>query len=228
MFEFWPQREIAVQVGGVAIYWYGVLYVVAMVNAWVMLPWLQKYRGLNWSRQEWLNVVTLVMLGAVIGGRLGYVVFYEAVSVWAIRQGGMSAHGGFVGAAVVLGLVAHWKKISLWQLTDLTVVPAALGLALGRVGNFINQELFLNPRLVWLAVAKNLLLAGGGQYGLRYSTQPGQVTALFLIGYGLLRLVMEYFREPVPGWLGFTRGQVLSGGLMIAGWLLLHVVGRRR
>lgn len=221
MVEFLPQREIAVQVGAFSIYWYGVLYVVAMINAWVMLPPLQKYRGITWSREEWLNVVTVVMAGAVIGGRLGYVFFYEWLTPWAVWQGGMSSHGGFVGVAVALWLVARWKKVSLWQLTDIAVVPAAIGLALGRVGNFINKELFL-PGAVWLAVGKDSLLAGAGFWQLRRIRQPGQVTAFFLIGYGVLRFVVEYFREPTHSlWFGFTRGQVLSVGLLLVGVVIL-------
>lgn len=220
MIEFWPQREVAVQVGGMAIYWYGVLYIVAMVQAWVLLPLLQKYRGIKWTREEWLNVVTIVMAGAVVGGRLGYVLLYEWVTPWAIWQGGMSAHGGFIGAGLALWLVARWKKVSLWQLTDLAVVPAALGLALGRVGNFINQELFL-PGAVWLAVGKDLLLAGWGWQWLKRFSQPGRITALFLIGYGVLRFAVEYFREPTHSlWLGFTRGQVLSFFVLLVGVFL--------
>lgn len=227
MIEFLPQREIAVQVGRLAIYWYGVLYVVAMINAWVMLPLLQKYRWINWSREEWLNVVTIVMLGAVVGGRLGYLFFYEWVTPWAVWQGGMSSHGGFIGAGIALWLVARWKKVSLWQLTDLVVVPAALGLALGRVGNFINQELFL-PGFVWLAVGKDSLLAGAGFWQLKRIRQPGlpagqagQVTTFFLIGYGVLRFIVEYFREPTHSlWFGLTRGQVLSVALFLVGLLL--------
>lgn len=225
MIEFLPQREIAVQVGSFSIYWYGVLYVVAMVQAWVLLPLLQKYRGINWTREEWLNVVTVVMAGAVIGGRVGYVVFYEAVPVWAVRDGGMSAHGGFIGAAVALWLVARWKKISLWQLADVAVVPAAIGLALGRVGNFINQELFL-PGAVWLAVGKDLFLALLGFWQLRHVRHPGHVTALFLIGYGVLRFIVEYFRVPTHSlWWGFTRGQLLSVVLSVVG---VFVLARRK
>lgn len=225
MLEFFPRREVAVQIGDFSIYWYGILYVVAMMQAWMMLPLLQKYREIKWTREEWLNVVTVVMAGAVIGGRLGYVLFYEAVPVWTIRDGGMSAHGGFIGATVALWLVARWKKISVWQLTDVAVVPVALGLVLGRVGNFINQELFL-PSMVWLAVAKDLLLAGLGWQWLKQFSQLGRVTALFLVGYGVLRFGVEYFREqPHELWFGLTRGQVLSIGLILAG---LFLISRKR
>lgn len=235
MLEFFPERAVAIQVGSIAIYWYGVLYVVAMINAWVMLPLLQKYRGISWTREEWLNVVTIVMAGAVIGGRLGYVLLYEWVTPWAVWQGGMSSHGGFVGAGITLWLVSRWKKVSLWQLTDIAVVPAALGLALGRVGNFINQELY--GRLIdetgqrypvaWLAAGKDLFLALVG-FGFIQKASTGTPTAVFLMGYGLLRFMLEYFRESThPLWFGLTRGQTLSMILAVVG-LSLFLTRRNR
>ena len=166
MLQLFPAREIALALGNFEIHWYGVLYIAGFALAWWLLPKLQKYRGLALTRDQWLELITWCALGVIAGGRLGYVLFYEPAfflsnpgQMIAIWDGGMSSHGGFIGVAIALGLVARHFKIELLALLDVIVVPVALGLALGRVGNFINQELYLSTAAHLAAIGKNLLIS---------------------------------------------------------------------
>src|SRR5690349_11110510 len=149
MVELFPSREVVMMIGDWQIRWYGVMYVVAFWLAWWWLPRLAKSRNLNFSKEDWAYIVTLGAAGVLVGGRLGYAVFYmpaffaahpgQIIALW---NGGMSSHGGFMGVAVALWYAARRLKIDPLALADVVVVPVALGLALGRVGNFINQELY--------------------------------------------------------------------------------------
>lgn len=225
-------REVALTLGPLTIRWYGVLWVAALALAWYLLPRLQKYRDLKLSKDDWWYVLAAGLVGAVVGGRLGYVLLWEPgyflahpAEVFAIWDGGMSSHGGFVGVGLALWWIAKKLKIDIWKLLDVIVVPVALGLALGRVGNFINQELFNPPELAWLAVGKDLLIAGVCWWWLRKipSDSPlsrgGIVFALFLILYGVLRFLVEFVRvQEFSGAFGLTRGQLLTLPLIAAGF----------
>lgn len=210
------------------IRWYGVLWVAAFGLVGWLLPALQKYRGLKLSREDWWYVLAAGMFGAVMGGRLGYVVLYEPgyfvthpAEIIAIWNGGMASHGGFIGVGLGLLWATRKLKVDIWKLLDVTVVPAALGLALGRVGNLINQELFNPPVLAWLAVGKDVLIAGVCWWMLRRGKPEGQVFALFLLLYGILRFLVEFVRmQEFPGALGLTRGQLFTLPIILAGGLL--------
>lgn len=210
------------------IRWYGVLWVVAFGGVAYLIPRLQKYRGLQLSREDWWYVLAWGMFGAVIGGRLGYVWLYEPgyfsahpgeiVAIW---QGGMASHGGFIGVGVALWWAAKKLNINFLSLLDIIVVPAALGLALGRVGNFINQELFNPPGLAWLAVGKDILIAAITYIFLTKNKTPGSVLGVFLISYGILRFLIEFLRvQEFSGMLGLTRGQLFTLPVILAGSLL--------
>lgn len=166
-------REIALQLGPLVIRWYGVLWIAALALAWYLLPRLAKYRDLKLSKDDWWYVLAAGLVGAVVGGRLGYVLLWEPgyflvhpAEVFAIWDGGMSSHGGFIGVGLALWWITNHVKslrdhvVNFWALMDVIVIPVALGLALGRVGNFINQELFNPPELALLAVGKDLAIAG--------------------------------------------------------------------
>lgn len=194
---------------------------------WV-LPRLQKYRDLKLSREDWWYILAWGMFGAVIGGRLGYVFFYESQyflahpgEILAIWNGGMASHGGFIGVGVTLWFSARKLKIDFLKLFDVIVVPAALALALGRVGNFLNGELFFPPALAWLAVGKDLLVSGISYLVLKKYSQPGAVLAAFLISYGLLRFLVEYLRvQEFAGAWGLTRGQMFTLPVILIGIIL--------
>lgn len=233
MIELFPEREIFLSLLGLDVRWYGLLYVAAFGLAWCLAPVLAKYRELTVSQENWLEVFTWAIAGVLIGGRLGYVLLYEPSYFWAnpreilaIWDGGMASHGGMVGVGVALWLVSRRLRIDFLKLLDVLVVPAALGLAVGRVGNFINQELFSPPAAAWLAVGKNLVVAGisYGVLRLTPSDSPlarGRVVAAFLISYSGLRFLVEYVRvQEWPLILGLTRGQLYCLPLVLFGlWL---------
>ncbi len=253
MLAFFPSREIVLYLSGFEIRWYGVLYVASFLLALYLLPRLQRHRGLQLPLEDWLVVVTWVAVGIVVGGRLGYVVLYEpgyfaahpleTLSLW---QGGMASHGGFVGVGFVLWMLSRWYRWDLWKLLDVAVVPVALGLALGRLGNWINQELYVSNLAHMVAVVKNLAIAGVMYWHLRatswgfsgaaqrqtLSSSPGvterlgrvgsgRTLALFLILYGILRFITEYLRvQEWPAVVGLTRGQLFTLPIVAVGvWL---------
>ncbi len=255
MIAFFPTRTIAVSLNGWTIHWYGLLYLLAFLLAWLLLPRLSKWRGLILSREDRLLILTASMAGVLIGGRLGYVLLYEPQYFWqhpsdilALWQGGMASHGGIIGVALALWLVTLIsppyeggerggtnKVLSPFQrgrtrgggrfylsLIDIITVPAAIGLALGRIGNIINQELFISVFSQWFAIGENLAVAGICYWYLRVGRRgAGSVTALFLLSYGTLRLVDELLRvQYYPSILGLTRGQWYTLPMIILGvWL---------
>lgn len=230
MLNLFPSRTIFLEAGPLNITWYGVLYVAAFLMAWLMLPKLQRYRDLNLSKEDWLYVLTLGVAGVLVGGRLGYVLFYEPGyfashpgQIFAIWQGGMASHGGFIGVALALWWAARQLKISWWALLDVVMVPAMLGLALGRVANFINQELYVSSAAHLGAIAKDLVIALVVWYLIRRSPPlpAGMVTAIMLVLYALLRFVSEYWRvQEFDNVFGLTRGQLYTIPLFLIGlWL---------
>lgn len=230
---FFESRTIFLSIGNIHIYWYGVLYVVAFWAAWFFLPILGKMRGIVLSRDEWTNIVAMGALGVVAGGRLGYVLLYEPLFFLAhptqiiqIWHGGMSSHGGFVGAALCVWIVSRKFSVPLLALADSISPLAALGLALGRLGNGINQEF-----------GSYALYEGAGDFflfllcyaTLRTSKTNGVVFGLFLFLYSVQRFVLEYVRP--QEWslvFGLSRGQVLTIPLLILAVLVLVRAYKRR
>lgn len=248
MIEIFPEREIFLSLLGFDIRWYGLLYVLAFASAWYLAPRLAKYRGLALTREDWLEIFTWAIGGVLIGGRLGYVFLYEPGyflanpgEILAIWDGGMASHGGMAGVALALWLVSRRLRVDFLKLLDVLVVPAALGLALGRVGNFINQELFSPPAAAFYAVGKNLLVAGVSYAVLRltpsnsprqsggHALSGGRTTAAFLISYSALRFLVEYVRiQEWPLLFGVTRGQLYCLPLFLLGlWLWRRSVKRK-
>lgn len=228
MIELFPQREIFIDLFGWQVRWYGVMYVAAFWVAWILLPRLQTYRGLSLTKDQWTQLLAACAAGVLIGGRLGYVLFYEpayflshpaeAIAIW---DGGMSSHGGFIGVVIAVFVVSLYQGEGILRLFDTLVVPAAVGLALGRIGNGINQELF--PGNLWLlAVAKDLFIAGACYLALYHKKNVGIPTATFLILYSILRFLTEYIRiQEFPETFGFTRGQLLTLPIFFLGVSLL-------
>ena len=230
--ELFSSREVFLAVGAFEIRWYGIMYVLAFGLAWVLLPSLLRYRGLAASREQRLEILTYAFAGVLLGGRLGFVLLYEPgyflaqpMAVLLLQQGGMASHGGFIGVGIALWLVSLRRHIHYWALLDVVVVLAALGLALGRVGNIINQELFVTLISQWFAVGKNLFVAGLCYWYLRRGAiRSGAVVGVFCIAYSCLRFVDELLRvQHYELVLGLTRGQWYTIPLLLAGlWLFLR------
>jgi phosphatidylglycerol:prolipoprotein diacylglycerol transferase len=255
-----PQwNPIALQAGPLAVHWYGISYLAAFALFFFLA--LRRSRqpalaGQAWSRQSIEDLLFYGVLGVILGGRLGYCLFYKPgyyaqhpLEVFAVWQGGMSFHGGMLGVIVAMALWA-WRQKKPWlQVTDFIAPCVPTGLAAGRVGNFINGELWgrvADPGLPWAMVfpqsgtllprhpsqAYQFLLEGLLLFGMLwwYGKRPrplGALSGLFLLGYGVLRFVTEYFREP-DAFLGLlalnmSMGQWLCVPMMLCGALLwLH------
>ena len=250
---------VAVALGPIKIHWYGLTYLAGLTFAWWLAVRKTARPGCALQRGQIDDLIFYAALGVVLGGRLGYTIFYGWDKVmddpaWLLRvwQGGMSFHGGLIGVIVAMYLFARSRKIAIGDLLDFVAPLTPVGLALGRLGNFIGQELWGRPTDVpWAMVFPNdpLQLARHPsqlyQFALEgmllffillwFSAKPRPrwaVSGLFCLGYGCLRFVAEFFREPdqhlgfqALGWV--TRGQVLSLPMILVGLALLTMAYRK-
>ena len=252
-----PQFDpVALALGPVQIHWYGLTYLVAFG----LFLWLAgrraaqpQFADAGWTRRDVEDLLFYGVLGVVIGGRLGYALFYkpdhylahplEILMVW---KGGMAFHGGLLGVIAAMALFAATRKRPFLQVTDLIAPCIPTGLASGRIGNFINGELWgraADPALPWAMVfpqsgsdlprhpsqlyqfaLEGLLLFVLLWWFAKRPRATGVVSGAFLVGYGLFRFVAEYFREP-DGFLGLlalnmSMGQWLSLPMVVAGAVL--------
>ena len=235
---------VALYIGPLAVRWYGLMYLVGFAGGF----WLGARRVAQGlapvTRAQLDDLLFLIVLGVILGGRLGYVLFYkpgyylshpmEAFYLW---QGGMSFHGGLLGVMLAMVFAARRHGIEWLRLMDFVAPLVPLGIAAGRLGNFINGELWGRPTdLPWGMVFRH---AGAAprhpsqlyEFALEglallailwwFSSRPrarGQVSALFLMAYGSLRFIVEYFREP-DAFLGF-----LAAGFTMGQWLCLPMI----
>jgi phosphatidylglycerol:prolipoprotein diacylglycerol transferase len=261
-----PQFDpVALSLGPLKIHWYGLTYLVAfglfywLASLRARKPWFAQ-RG--WSRRDIEDILFYGVMGVVLGGRLGYVLFYKPayyashpLEVFAVWEGGMSFHGGLLGVLLAMALYARLKQRHFLEITDLIAPCVPTGLASGRIGNFINGELWgrpADPSLPWamifpqahdggiprhpsqlyqFALEGLLLFAILWWFG-RKERPLGQVSAAFLIGYGVFRFTAEYFREP-DSFLGLralnlSQGQWLCVPMVLAGLLMWWWSARRR
>lgn len=241
---------IALQLGPLAIRWYALAYIAGLLGGWWYVVRLCRRPPPIASAQAIGDFVTWAIIGVIAGGRFGYVLFYKPAyfaahpdQIFAVWQGGMAFHGGLLGVIVATILFARRRDIPLLAFADRIACAAPIGLLLGRVANFVNGELYGRATEVPWAVA----FPGGGGVG-RHPSQlyeaglegivlfvllyalwrwsrarcyPGLLTGCFLVGYGMARFVVEFFREP-DAHLGFlfagaTMGQLLSLPLIGAG-----------
>ena len=250
-----PQFDpVAFSLGPLAVRWYGLMYLLGfMLFLWLGRMRARRLPELGFDAQSLDDMLFYGVLGVVVGGRLGQVLFYEPgyyfshpLEIFAVWKGGMSFHGGFLGVLVAMWLCAHKSGKSFFQLTDFIAPLVPLGLAAGRLGNFINGELWgrvADPKLPWAMIFPQVdsqprhpsqlyQFAGEGLLLFLilwlYSARPrprGAVSGLFLIGYGALRFFAEYFREPDAGIFGHSylvsMGQWLSVPMILIGLYLL-------
>jgi phosphatidylglycerol:prolipoprotein diacylglycerol transferase len=247
----YPQfNPVALQIGPVAIHWYGITYLVAFgLFIWLgaQRTRMAQFASRGWERRDIEDLLFYGVLGVVIGGRLGYVLFYkpgyyashpfEVLAVW---KGGMSFHGGMLGVIAAMAVYARVRGRQFFDVADLVAPCVPTGLGSGRIGNFINGELpgrLADPSLPWGMVYPNagpaprhpsslyqFLLEGVVLFVVLwlYARKPrglGQVSGAFLIGYGVVRFTSEFFREP-DDFLG-----LLSLGLSMGQWLCVPMIG---
>lgn len=237
----------AIRIGAFAIHWYGLMYLLAFAQ-FLLLGRLRiraaRYQSLGWSYKDLEDLLFVGVLGVVLGGRLGYTLFYmpdyylsHPLSIFKIWEGGMSFHGGLLGVLLALFWFAYRRKVSFFVVSDLVAPLVPFGLAFGRLGNFINGELWGRPTdLPWAMVfpmvdsiprhpSQIYQFFGEGVFlGVMlwvYSSKSrrvGQVSGLFLLGYGVCRFLAEFAREP-DAFLG-----LLGLGLSMGQWLSLPMI----
>ena len=253
---------IALQLGPVRIHWYGIMYLLGFGAAW----WLARRRaaraGSTWTATDVDDCLFNAMLGVILGGRIGYVLFY-GLAMWRedpwypirIWDGGMSFHGGLLGVLVGVAIFAWRRGRRVWDVFDFTAPLPGLGLFFGRIGNFINDELWgrvtdspfgmlvedpatgqvvaRHPSQLYEAGLEGLLLFAILWW---YTSRPRPryaTSGLFLVCYSLARSAIEFVRVPdvqigyfAGDWL--TMGQLLSLPMLLAGVVLLVIAWRRR
>ncbi len=239
---------IAISIGPLAVHWYGLMYVVGFLAGW----WIGAYRAgrpdSGWTKEEVSDLLVYAAVGVIVGGRLGYALFYNLpdylanpLAIFQIWKGGMSFHGGFLGVIIAMWVFALRTRRHWFTVTDFIAPLVAIGLGAGRLGNFINQELWGRVTDVpWGMVFRNageqprhpsqlyeFMLEGVVLFLILwfYSAKPrpmAAVSGLFLLGYGTFRFLVEFVREPDAqiGFLAFgwvTMGQVLSFPMILFG-----------
>lgn len=256
-----PQFDpVAFSLGPLAVRWYGLMYLVAFVQFILLGRYRIKTRPTFMTAEQLDDLLFYGMLGVILGGRLGQVLFYEPgyyfshpLEILAVWKGGMSFHGGFLGVLFAMTLWARKEQRAWFEITDFIAPLVPLGLAAGRIGNFINGELWgrvADPSLPWAMIFPQAgdmqprhpsQLYHVGLEGLAlfvilwlYSSKPrprGAISGVFLIGYGAFRFITEYFREPDDGIFGqsytISMGQWLSLPMIALGLILL-VLARRK
>jgi phosphatidylglycerol:prolipoprotein diacylglycerol transferase len=246
-----------VEFGPVRVTWYGMMYVLGFLFSYLLVRYQVKRKDFGISLGEVEDLYFYLILGLMMGARLGYVLFYDfqaylshPLEILAIWHGGMSFHGGLIGTLIVAILYCWKKKKSFWRLADLFIVTAPIGLGLGRIGNFINGELYGRvTRVPWAMIFPKggslprhpsqlyeSALEGGLLFVILWMLKDkkhpdGYLLAVFISLYGTFRFLVEFFREPdvqLGFVLGpFSMGQVLSS-FMIVGGILLMVYLRKR
>jgi phosphatidylglycerol---prolipoprotein diacylglyceryl transferase len=240
---------VAIQLGPIAVHWYGLTYLAAFALFWFLGTRRiahQPFARLNWSTRDVEDILFLGVMGVVIGGRLGYCLFYKPayyashpLEIFYVWQGGMSFHGGLLGVVVAEWWFAKTRGRGLLEVADFVAPCVPTGLMMGRVGNFINGELWgrvADPSLPWAMVFRGagdaprhpsqlyqIALEGAFLFVLlwlyaRKERKSGQVAAAFLFGYGVFRFIAEFFREP-DAHLG-----LLSLGMSMGQWLCVPMI----
>ena len=233
---------VLISIGPLAIRWYSLAYIAGILLGWRYIVSLSARKPGVIDAAAIDDLIVWLVFGIILGGRLGYVLFYkpgyylmnpiEAAYVW---EGGMSFHGGALGVILAMALFARKRGIDFLRLADMVACAAPIGLFFGRIANFINGELFGRPSdVAWAVVFPRggpeprhpsqiyesfleglvlfLILAALWRYT-RLRDRPGALGGVFLLGYGAFRLFVEFFREP-DAHLGFLFGGVTMGQLL--------------
>ena len=253
MLPFPTIDPVIFSIGPFQVRWYGTMYILGFLASYLLVrSQLRRQKPPLLAEDRVEDLYFYLVLGLIVGARLGYVIFYnfrnyldhplDVVAVW---QGGMSFHGWLIGAFLAAWLFTRKYRVDLWTLGDLIIVTAPIGLGLGRLGNFINGELFgrittqpwgmvfpqggplpRHPSQLYEAFLEGLVLFIWLWWSKGKNKTSGGLVARFLIGYGLFRIIVEFFRDPDPQ-IGFllsflTLGQLLSFGMVILGFFIFY------
>jgi phosphatidylglycerol:prolipoprotein diacylglycerol transferase len=247
---------IIVEIGPLAVRWYGLMYLVAFVLGYFIIRSELRRKNGPIPVEAADDFAFYLIVGLLIGARIGYVLVYNISEyirapweIFAFWHGGMSFHGGLAGMVIAGWIFSRLRQVSFLELADMGALAAPPGLAFGRIGNFINGELYgrvtdvpwgmvyptggdlpRHPSQIYQSLSEGVLLFALLWWLRRKTTRPGEILVLFLIMYGVIRFNTEFFREPDPQ-LGFivawlTMGQILCL-LMILGGMGLYIYIRR-
>jgi phosphatidylglycerol---prolipoprotein diacylglyceryl transferase len=256
MLQYPDFDPIAFSIGPVRVHWYGIMYLVGFAAGWGLGRLRAARAGSTWKPNDVDDLIFYAMLGVILGGRIGYVFFY-GLGHWAddvlyplkIWEGGMSFHGGLIGVMIAIAWFARRRSRSVGDVFDFLVPLGGIGLFAGRVGNFINDELWGKPTDVpWGFLVDGQVRHATQLYEAAlegvvlfavlwlFTSRPRPrlaASGLFLLLYGVFRIFVEFWRVPdtqlqylAGGWV--TMGQVLSLPMVIAGVTLLVLAYRRR
>ena len=250
-------NPIMVELGPVRVTWYGLMYVFGFIISYLLVRYQVKKKDFGISLEEVEDLYFYLIVGLIAGARLGYVLFYDLqvylsnpLEIFAVWHGGMSFHGGLIGLVIATVLFCWKAKKSFWKLADLFVVTAPVGLGLGRIGNFINGELYgritevpwgmIFPKGGPLPRHPSQLYESALEGGILFlilwmlkdrKHPDGYLLAIFIFLYGVFRFFIEFFREPdvqLGFVLGpFSMGQVLCAFMIVVGIsLMIYLRGK--
>ncbi len=234
------------RIGPLAIRWYGLLYIISFVITYLFLKKKYAERKILLNGEDYENLIFYIMLGVILGGRIGYILFYNLgfyfknpLEIFAVWHGGMSFHGGALGVMIAGLIFARKVKIGFYRLADPVMSFVAIGLGLGRIGNFINGELYgrvtslpwgmifpnsdglpRHPSQLYEFFLEGICLFFISRFVLKKQNHDGITFWSFIGFYGIFRFMLEFVRQPDPQ-LGFvigifTQGQILSSFMILA------------
>jgi len=225
MIEFPNINPIAIDIGIIKVRWYALSYILGILISWFLILKIIKLKKININSKEISDLISNCMIGIIVGGRLGYVIFYNPeyyfnnlIEILKIWNGGMSFHGGFIGVVFAIIYTSKLFKISILTYSDLIAVVAPIGLFFGRLANFINGELYgrttnhpfgiifpnggdipRHPSQLYEAFFEGLVLfviLWIMMHVFDFLKKPGVITSFFIFLYGVFRFFIEFFREP--------------------------------
>lgn len=249
---------VALALGPLKVRWYGLMYAISFLSAWGLGIWRSRQPASGWTKEQIGDLIFYAAMGVILGGRIGYMLFYNFSNfiaqpwiLFKIWEGGMAFHGGLLGVTIALWLYARKFNKPFFVVTDFLAPFVPIGLAAGRIGNFINGELWGRVTNVsWAMIYPHVdnlprhpsqiyefLVEGITLFLVLwfYSAKPKPrmaVSALFLIMYGLFRFILEFFRQPdiQLGYIAFdwmTMGQLLSIPMILSGIVLIVLAYRK-
>lgn len=240
---FYPTIDpVIVSIGTWSLHWYAIMYLIGFLAAWLLARYRVKKNALNWSSDQIADLIFYSAIGVILGGRIGYMLFYNFTALWhtpwqilKIWEGGMSFHGGFLGVLAGLYFFGRKYKLSFFDITDFVAPLIPIGLGAGRIGNFINGELcgrptgsehwgmiypFLDATPRHPSQLYEFFFEGIVLFIILwlYTKKPRPLRAtsgLFLVCYGTFRFILEFFREPDIG-LGYIWDNWLTMGQLLS------------
>lgn len=248
MFVYPDPNPVAFSIGPLDVHWYGLMYLLSFLLGWGLAVYRTRLPHIHWRREEVGDYLFYVVLGVVIGGRLGYMLFYQPdvllsdpLQIFYVWQGGMSFHGGLIGVLVASLWYARNSGRAFFDITDFVAPIVPVGLLFGRIGNFINGELVGRVTDVpWAIIYKGNPYIDGARHPSQlyeaaleglvlfailwwFSSKPRPrmaVSGVFLVGYGCFRFFLEFFRQP-DAFLGFVAFGWMTMGQVLSAPMII-------